>query len=98
MHHISKDSGDRTSAGPFFGRSTISQHAFVWDAIFVSNQFCRLLRRLRGCDVALASPMVMYVKSMACAGDVPSVKSVHCLCKRYEGLCLGYLSGTIKYS
>ena len=32
MCHISKDLGDRTSAGPFFGRSTISQHAFVWDA------------------------------------------------------------------
>ena len=26
---------DWTSSGPFFGRSTISQHAFVWDAIFV---------------------------------------------------------------
>ena len=35
VHHISKDSGDRTSAEPFFGRSTIFQHAFVWDAIFV---------------------------------------------------------------
>ena len=35
--HISKDiaAGNRTSAGLFFGRSTISQHAFVWDAIFV---------------------------------------------------------------
>ena len=30
-----KDIGYRTSAGPFFGRLTISQHAFVWDAIFV---------------------------------------------------------------
>ena len=35
VRHISKDSGDRTSAGPFSGRSTISQHAFVWDDIFV---------------------------------------------------------------
>ena len=37
MRHISKltrnDIGDRTSARPFFGQSTISQHAFVWDAI-----------------------------------------------------------------
>ena len=31
VRHISKDTGDRTSAGPFFGRSTISQHAIVWD-------------------------------------------------------------------
>ena len=30
---------------------------FVWDAIVVYNQLCRLLRRLRGCDVALASPI-----------------------------------------
>ena len=35
VRHISKDVGDRTSAGPFFSRSTISQHAFVWGAIFV---------------------------------------------------------------
>ena len=35
VRHISKDFGDWTSAGPFFGRSTISQHAYVWDAIFV---------------------------------------------------------------
>ena len=48
MRHISKDVRDRTSAGPFFGRSMISQH---------SNQFCRLLRGLLGCDVALASPL-----------------------------------------
>ena len=33
--HVSKDFWDRTSAGPFFGRSTVSQHAFVWDAVFV---------------------------------------------------------------
>ena len=43
VRHILKDIGDRTSPGPFFSRSTISQHAFVWDAVFVSNQFCRLL-------------------------------------------------------
>ena len=49
VRHISKDIGDRTSAGPFFGRSTISQHAFVCGAIYAG---CRLLR----CDVALASP------------------------------------------
>ena len=35
--HISKNIGNRTNinAGPFFDPSTISQHAFVWDAIFV---------------------------------------------------------------
>ena len=61
MRHISKDIGDRKSAVLFFGRSPISQHAVVWDAIFVLNQCCRLLRRLLRrllhCDLALASPI-----------------------------------------
>ena len=35
VRHISKDIRGRTSAGRFFGRSTIFQHDFVWDAIFV---------------------------------------------------------------
>ena len=55
---ISEDLGDRTSAEPFFDRSPISQNAFVWDAIFVYNQFWRLLRQLLRCDLALASPNV----------------------------------------
>ena len=49
--------GGQTSAGPFFGRLTIFQDAFVWDAVFVKNQFCRLLRPLLRCDIVLASPM-----------------------------------------
>ena len=57
--------------GPFFGRSTVSQHAVVWDAIFVLNQFCQLLRRLLCGDVALASPMeseiqVVLAEDVAC--------------------------------
>ena len=32
-------------------RSTVSQHAFVWNTVFVLNQFCRLLYRLLRCDV-----------------------------------------------
>ena len=35
VHRISKDIGDRTNVGPFFSRSTISRHAFVWDTVFV---------------------------------------------------------------
>ena len=35
VRHFSKDIGDRTSTGPFFSRSMIFQHVFVWDAIFV---------------------------------------------------------------
>ena len=38
VRHISKESGDRTSAGPFFGQSSISQHAFVWtQSLFRTN-------------------------------------------------------------
>ena len=39
VRHISKDIWDRTSAGPFFGQSKISQHGLVWDTTFVSNEF-----------------------------------------------------------
>ena len=55
--HISIDIGDWTNAGPFFGWSTVFQHAFVWDKFFVLNKFCRLLRISMHCAVARASPV-----------------------------------------
>ena len=76
MHHISRDIGDRTNAGPFFGRLTIFQHTFVWDSVFVQNQFCRLLRRLLRCDVALVSPMVKIGNRLIFFVDVAVVHAL----------------------
>ena len=33
--HFKRYQGSDKCRGPFFGRQTISQHAFVWDAVFV---------------------------------------------------------------
>ena len=46
---------------------------YIWDAIFVQNQICWLLRPLLRCDVALASPVwglqVMTSQHLATRGN-----------------------------
>ena len=62
--------GQSAKGAVWFGLNEVkfrspSQHALVWDAAFVQNQFCRLPR----CDVALASPqsIISIFDSLFCS-------------------------------
>ena len=71
---ISKDIGDRTSAGPFFDRSTISQHAFVWNAIFVYNQFLSVAALWRStCKPCIGVPLSLLLVYIPCVSRRPSL-------------------------